>query len=188
MARLGLPRCTRLSPRFSERGCFLAASFPSPRLWTRGHAGFSGWGPWGQQLGHRGSVATGPVESSWTGDASCGPCIGGRILNPWITSEVCPGFLRGFYRHKTLLACERTRFCSNRQLDLETPTFMIIKLQYFNNFLSCSGLRAVRITRKWRESISQMLSSVLRFMLRYFKAHFTITDTFDVERWQQKGA
>ena len=41
-----------------------------------------------QQLWHMGLVALWHVESSWTRDQTCVPCIGRQIFNHWTTREV----------------------------------------------------------------------------------------------------
>ena len=78
---LSLCCCFRASSSFSYWGllssCGVQASCDG---------GFSYWGPWA--LGHVGLVALWNVESSWTRDGTCVPCIGRQILNHWTTREV----------------------------------------------------------------------------------------------------
>ena len=59
---------------------------PSCGTWASQCGGFSCWAA--QALGHMSLVAPWHVESSQTGEQTCVPCMGSRILNHWTTGGV----------------------------------------------------------------------------------------------------
>ena len=95
---LSLCCCFRASSSFSYWGllssCGVQASCDG---------GFSYWGPWA--LGHVGLVALWNVESSWTRDGTCVPCIGRQILNHWTTREVPAQKFSQSINYVSFIAC-----------------------------------------------------------------------------------
>ena len=72
---LGLRGCLRVLSHCSTWGLFPSCSVGFPLRWL-----LSSWRP--------GSVALRHVESSWTRDWTCAPCIGRWVLYHWTTSRV----------------------------------------------------------------------------------------------------
>ena len=60
-----------------------------PLLWSTGsgHMGFSSCSMWAQYLWHTGLVVRRHVESSWTRDQTCVPCVGRQIPIHCITGK-----------------------------------------------------------------------------------------------------
>ena len=92
---MGLRCCVQLFSSCGERGlCFdvmcglLTAPASCWETQALGCVRFRSCSPWAQWLRCTGLVAPQRVESFWTRDWTCVPCIGKWILNHWTTREV----------------------------------------------------------------------------------------------------